>query len=117
MTFGVRVRVFFGVGKVVESAEGCGRKAVIGAHNSVEQAAGVLRAVAGFGVVDSQADAIYRAEKVEADSSVEARADLLWTPRHDRTGAVMDSRILLVRTADTGIIMRTAVTWTVRMDW
>ena len=51
MIFGVRDRVPFGVENVVESAQGCGRKAVIGAHNPVEQAAGVLVAAAGFGVV------------------------------------------------------------------
>ena len=55
--------------------------------------------------------------KVEAGPSVEARVELLWTPRHDRAGAVMDSRILFVRKVDAGIIMRAAVTWAVRMDW
>ena len=43
----------------MEGTPGCGRKAVIGAHNPVEQAAGVLGAAAGFGVIDSQADASF----------------------------------------------------------
>ena len=93
----------------MESTPGCGRKAVIGAHNPVEQAAGVLGAAAGFGVIDSQADAVSEPRKVEADSSVEARDELLWTPRHDRTDVAMDSRIVPFRTVDAGIIMRAAV--------
>ena len=60
LIFSVRVQVPFGVEKVVESAPGRGRKAVIEAHSPVEQAAGVLGAAAGFGVVDFQADSSFR---------------------------------------------------------
>ena len=65
MIFGFGVRVPFGVEKVVECAPGGGRKEVIGAHNPVEQAAGVLGAAAGFGVIDSQANVSVSAQKSE----------------------------------------------------
>ena len=55
--------------------------------------------------------------KVKADSSVEAMVELLRAPRHDRTDAVMDSRILFARTVDAGITIRAAVTWAASMHW
>ena len=65
-------------------------------------------ATASFEVVVSR--------KVVADSSVEGRVELLGSPRHDLTDAVMDSRNSFVRAVDAGIIMLAAVTWAVRVD-